>query len=621
MKSTITSGTFGEVPVLRSFSMFRLLLLTALLLGWCGQRSAPAHAGHDDIPEASVGAVGEIAPRFYARSEAIDATLVLDGPPQSGAAHLYLMDHSSNRPIAANEIRVEQITPDIATIQAENSPTTGIINLTGLTDLTETATLSVEISSADMFEILSFNNVIRPEELKSEAAESNTLTTESGRIPAYLLNALLAVNALVAVLAVFALMKFLFRRSRRSKTQSSSTLPVILCATLTLCSAPGLLFAHAGDEHTGEGLASPGGLPGRPIRHFVSVETQLRGEVFTSTAQTLQLPKTFSALGRVTVRPDMEAAITAPADGLLLKSPDEEKVPIIGQQVTKGDVLVLLQMMIPAEDKVTIGTEKALAEAELNQARQQTQLARQELERSVQLGIHVSQSERDQLRTAYEVAREKEVGLSDQIRTLTAALEGGTSGVKTLEIRAPLSGVVSESHSTLGEYVNSGKPLFRIININELFVEADIFESDMRLIDNARTASVYVEGYPDSQFQGTLHSISPEIDPLRRTAKVLFEVKNTEGHLRGGMFARLEIAVSEPEPTMVVPKSAIVSGDNLKQVYRKISPELFEAVPVIVERFLDVNAVIRSPDIKEGDVIVTQGQYQVRMSPAVGVEN
>jgi len=619
MKTTIEPGVSVRVPAHLSRAIIRTAVLVAMLGGWCGQRSAPAHAGHDDIPEASVGAVGEIAPRFYARSEALDATLVLDGPPQSGAAHLYLMDHNSNRPVAAEEIRVEQITPNIATIQAEKSPTTGIINLMGLADLTETATLSVEISNGDMFEILSFNNVIRPEELNPETAETIALATEAGRMPAYLLNALLAINALVAVLAVFALMKFLFRRSRRSKTQSPSTLPVIICAALAMSCMPGGLFAHAGDEHAGEGLTSPGGLPGGPTRHFVSVETQLRGEVFTSTAQTLQIPKTFSALGRITVRPDLEAVITAPADGLLIKSPEKEKVPIIGQDVKQGDVLVLLQMMIPAEDKVTIGTEKALADAELNQARQQTLLARQELERSVQLGIHVSQSERDQLRTTYEVAREKEVGLRDQIRTLTAALEGGTSGVKTLEIRAPLSGVISESHSTLGEYVNSGKPLFRIINIDELFVEADVFESDMRLIDNARTASVYVEGYPDSQFQGTLHSISPEIDPLRRTAKLLFEVRNTESLLRGGMFARLEIAISEPEPTMVVPKSAIVSGDNLKQVYRKISPELFEAVPVAVERFLDVNAVIRSPDIKEGDVIVIQGQYQVRMSPAVGV--
>jgi Cu(I)/Ag(I) efflux system membrane fusion protein len=167
--------------------------------------------------------------------------------------------------------------------------------------------------------------------------------------------------------------------------------------------------------------------------------------------------------------------------------------------------------------------------------------------------------------------------------------------------------------------VNSGKSLFRIINIDELFVEADIFESDMRAIDDAKTARVYVEGYPDKEFRGTLHSISPEIDPLRRTAKVLFAVDNKEGLLRGGMFARLEIEIGAPEPTLVVPKNAIVSGDSLKQVYRKIAPELFEAVPVSVERFLDIHAVVRSPDLKPDDVIVTQGQYQVRMAPVVGV--
>lgn len=609
-------GASRLVPACFLRAAFRSILLIAIITGWCGLRSASAHAGHDDIPEASVASVGEIDPRFYARSELVDATLVLDTVPGSGAAHLYLMGHNTNMPIAA-ELRVEQITPSIATIEATDSGTTGIYNLTGLSDLSETATLSVEVSSGGLFDILSFNNVIRPEIEEPQEAEVEAGQALTGSLPPYLVNGLIAVNLLVAVLAAFALLKYIFRRARRGKFHSPSTLPVLLIASLTMLFSSSA-FPHAGDDHSGEGLASPGSLPGADARHFVSVETQVRGEVFTSAAESLLIPNTFSALGRVTVRPDMEAAITAPTDGLLYRAPEKEKVPIVGQQVQQGELLVLLQMMIPAEDKVTIGTEKALAEAELKQAQQQTQLARQELERSVQLGVHVSQSERDQLKTAYEVARQKEIGLREQILTLTAALEGGTSGVKTLEIKAPISGVISESHATFGEYVNSGKALFRIINIDELFVEADIFESDMRAIDNARTARIYVEGYPDKEFRGTLHSISPEIDPLRRTAKVLFEVKNTEELLRGGMFARLEIEIGAPEPTLVVPKSAIVSGDNLKQVYRKIAPELFEAVPVSVERFLDVHAVVRSADLKPGDVIVIQGQYQVRMAPVVG---
>lgn len=596
----------------------RVLFSLTITLGWCGQRSASAHAGHDDIPETSIEAVGEIDPRFYARSEAIDATLVLDGIPSGGTAHLYLVDHSTNLPIAAEDLGVEQITPELKTIDAAESETTGIYSLTGLGDLTETATLSVEISTSDGFDIISFDNVIRPAPEHDPTELADVIATGNGALPQYIVISLIAANVLVLLLAALALLKYLFSRSKRRSPVDGTAMPVALLAAFGLFLAGSAAYGHAGDDHSGEGLVSPGSIAGASSRHFVPVETQLRGEVHTSTAATLHISKAFPALGRVSIRPDLEAAITAPTDGLLYRSPEKDHIPIIGETVNRGDVLVQLQMIIPAEDKVTIDTEKVVAEAELSQARQETQLARQELERAVQLGVHVSRSELDQLRTAYEVAREKETGLRDRIRTLTAALEGETSGVKTLEIRAPISGIISESHSTQGEYVNAGKALFRIINIDELFVEADIFESDLRAIESARTARIYVEGYPNQVFLGKLHSISPEIDPLRRTAKVIFTVKNDEQLLRGGMFARLEIELGDPAPALVVPKNAVVSSDYLKQVYRKIAPELYEAVPVVVSRFMDVHAVLEPGTVEPGDVIVTQGQYQVRMSPVVG---
>ena len=580
-------------------------LCLALILCIALNSNAWSHAGHDDIPEAAAASIGDLPPRFYARTEAVDATLILS---DEDSGELYLVRHDTNLPVAGT-VKVEQLTPSSRSLEVANGETSGVYTVRPLDSLSTTATLSVEVEDGDLFEILSFSNVIRPagaSELHGSVHNGNDKST----LPIYIKVSLIAVNALVALLACVGLLKYLFTRKR-----GASHAAILLAVILHGASARG----HEGDSHTGEGLASnAGAVAMSSFRHFVPVTTQLQTDVQTSIATVAEMPDSFSALGRIIVRPDMEAAITAPADGLLVLNVSSDQVPIAGDTVKKGQVLVRLQMIIPAQDKVTISTEKVTADADLNQAKQETLLAGQELERAIKLGTYVSKSEVDRLQTTYRIARDKEAGLLERVQTLAAALEGDTTGVKTLDLRAPIDGVISESHSTLGEYVNAGKSLFRIVNIDKLFVEGDVFETDISQVENATRARVTVEGYPDRQFSGEFHSLSPEIDPLRRTAKVLFSIDNREHLLKAGMFANIHIETGKPAATLLVPKSAIVSRDNLRQVYRKAGPEIFDAIFVNVVRFLADYAVITPGTIKAGDVLVTRGHYQVRMGPVVG---
>lgn len=569
-----------------------------------------AHAGHDAIPEATVAQVGEIAPRFYARSEAIDATLVLDN---KNAGHLYLFNHNTNEPLAA-KATVSQLTPVSKDVEVQATATTGVYQLNTPLDLSTTATVSVEVENADTFDVLAFSNIVLPPATAADSATDHNLGVSASHNN--LLNITLKWAALlVLILAVSALIKYLFTRRR---TSTNSALFLLISMSLTILDAP-LATAHEGDTHMNEGLASTGAAgPAANNRHFISVETQALSDIQTSTAQLLNLPAMYETTGRVEVQSDREAIITAPTDGLLMPSSTTDSIAMVGDHVKAGEVLLRLQMIIPAADKVTISAEKVAADAELNQARQESSLARQELERGVKLGTYVSKSELDRLKTAYQIAQDKETGLQNRIQTLTAALEGDTTGIKTLEVRAPISGIVSESHSTRGEYVNAGKALFRIVNIEHLYVRADIFESDLSSVNQAEKATIAVEAFPDRTFEGKFYSLSPEIDPVKRTAAALFQVDNTEGLLRSGMFTRVSIESGKPQPTLVVPKDAIVSRDNVRQVYRKVGPEIYDAVPVQVTRYLASYAVLEGDAVKPGDVLVTRGHYQVRMAPVVG---
>jgi len=579
------------------------------VLSLCVPSLLYAHAGHDAIPEATVAQVGEIAPRFYARSETIDATLVLDS---KDGGHLYLFNHTTNEPMAA-KATISQLTPVSKEVEVQAGTTTGVYQLNTSLDLSTTATVSVEVESANTFDVLAFSNIVLP----PGATPSTPGTELHAKLTAShndLLSKTLKWTALlVLALAALSLVKFVFTRRRTSV--HTTLLLLLLLSSMNAQMA----FAHEGDTHMNEGLASTGAIgPASNNRHFVNVETQVLGDIQTSTAQLLDLPEMYETTGRIEVQPDREAVITAPTDGLLMPATTTDSIAMVGDHVKAGEVLLRLQMIIPAADKVTISAEKVAAEADLNQARQESSLARQELERGVKLGTYVSKSELDRLKTTYQIAQDKETGLQNRIDTLSAALEGETTGVKTLEVRAPISGIVSESHSTRGEYVNAGKALFRIVNIEQVYVRADIFESDLSAINHAEKAIIAVEAFPDRTFEGKFYSLSPEIDPIKRTAAALFQVDNTEGLLRSGMFTRVSIESGKPKPTLVVPKDAIVSRDNVRQVYRKVGPEIYDAVPVQVARYLAQYAVLEGDSVKPGDVLVTRGHYQVRMAPVVG---
>ncbi|MDQ8202055.1 efflux RND transporter periplasmic adaptor subunit [Pelagicoccus sp. SDUM812003] len=106
------------------------------------------------------------------------------------------------------------------------------------------------------------------------------------------------------------------------------------------------------------------------------------------------------------------------------------------------------------------------------------------------------------------------------------------------ELKAPISGVVVNKNVNEGDYIKTGQPLFRIVDLNTLWLRLEAYESDLPWIRFGQTVNFTVEAYPGETFQGQVAFIDPELDRKTRTVSVRVNVDNEARKLKPGMFAK-----------------------------------------------------------------------------------
>ncbi len=105
-------------------------------------------------------------------------------------------------------------------------------------------------------------------------------------------------------------------------------------------------------------------------------------------------------------------------------------------------------------------------------------------------------------------------------------------------LKAPIGGVVVNKHVKEGDYVKTGEPLFKIVDLSTLWAYLDAYESDLPWLLYGQDVSFTVQARPGETFHGQIAFIEPEVDTRTRTVPVRVNVPNSDGKLKPGMFVR-----------------------------------------------------------------------------------
>ena len=299
----------------------------------------------------------------------------------------------------------------------------------------------------------------------------------------------------------------------------------------------------------------------------------------------------------------------------------------LGDEVRQGQPLVVYdnielgeligQFESAAAVLTRVRAEAAVAKRSLERAQNLVTLgavAKAELERrgaeyaAAQAAIEAQQAERTQIEEKLH-----RFGLSDNdIQRLEK--EAGPQAHREHSqstLRAPFAGVVTAYEAAEGELVGPDKELITVANLSTVWVEANIYEKDLRLVRKGVRARITFDAYPNVVFSGPVTYISNTLDPETRTATLRVEVANPNNQLKVAMFATVRIPVPAGREAVAVPETAVQLIEDSPVVFVKIGPERFER--------RDVELGVRDEDwveitrgVKEGDPVVTTGSFEVK---------
>ncbi|MCE5325439.1 MAG: efflux RND transporter periplasmic adaptor subunit [Planctomycetaceae bacterium] len=136
-----------------------------------------------------------------------------------------------------------------------------------------------------------------------------------------------------------------------------------------------------------------------------------------------------------------------------------------------------------------------------------------------------------------------------------------------LEVKAPRAGVIAVLNACEGKFVEASGSLFMIADTSNVWVWCDVYERDLgplhdRLAANQKPqAAVKVAGFAET-FPGFVDLLDSAVNEATRTIKARVQVRNEQGKLRPGMFAAVEIPLTEKRKVALVPRHAVLNDEG-----------------------------------------------------------
>lgn len=281
-----------------------------------------------------------------------------------------------------------------------------------------------------------------------------------------------------------------------------------------------------------------------------------------------------------------------------------------GQQVNKGDVLVKL--------------DDALLKSNYKSQQSKVELARVELMRNKLLlrNNSVSKNSVDKLQA--------------QFNAEGAKLEYIATQIDYMKVKAPFSGSVGIRNIDVGDFINSSTAIVELEDKSKQYVDFSIPELYLHDVKVGQDLQFYSEATNDEVFHGTISAIEPSSDSNTHNIE-LRAMANQAVPLEAGMYVDATLITSESDTIVAVPSVAIsytLYGNTvfvLDTSTKKASEHSSnDASPFyeykVVQRTVEVGPkqggyVGVVSGLKEGDVVVTSNQHQLKNSGWVLVNN
>jgi membrane fusion protein, copper/silver efflux system len=228
---------------------------------------------------------------------------------------------------------------------------------------------------------------------------------------------------------------------------------------------------------------------------------------------------------------------------------------------------------------------------------------------------------RETTRLTVEASRDRLRLLGLDARQVAQLEQRGLSADR-LTIPAPFSGVVIERLAAVGDYVETGQPIYRLADLSRLWAQLEVYESDMQWLEVGQSAQFTTQSYPGETFEGIVSFIDPTLNERTRTARVRVDVPNADGRLKPGMFVRGQVGSDQGEhhpaqegdlAPLVIPASAPLITGRRAVVYVQLPDTdrpTFEPREVLLGPRAGDWQIVQE-GLVEGELVVARGAFKI----------
>lgn len=278
-----------------------------------------------------------------------------------------------------------------------------------------------------------------------------------------------------------------------------------------------------------------------------------------------------------------------------------------GQTVEKGQVLFVL-------DDRSYRARLDRAEAELQRARSHAAQAAGELSRARRLA-----QEKLIATELLEQRRAASAQAAAEVRAAEAEAAQARLDLEFTRVRSPIDGLAGRALVTTGNLASpDATVLTSVVSLDPVHV---YFESDEQTYlryarsgrdvrDGGSAVRVGLADEPGHPHQGKLDFIDNQVDPRTGTIRARAVLPNPDHAFTPGMFARVQLVASAPEPALLVDDTAVLTDQDRKYVYVVGEGNTAERRDVVTGRLVDGLRVIEK-GLSDGDQVVVGGVQRI----------
>ncbi|MEQ6123476.1 efflux RND transporter periplasmic adaptor subunit [Pseudotenacibaculum sp. MALMAid0570] len=192
------------------------------------------------------------------------------------------------------------------------------------------------------------------------------------------------------------------------------------------------------------------------------------------------------------------------------------------------------------------------------------------------------------------------------------SIESSGKVIENFPVYATVSGTVTEKMVEIGQSVKQGQGLFKIADLQSLWAEFDVYESQVEFIKIGQNIEVSTNTQSDKTIISKVSFIDPVLNTKTRTVTLRVDLNNSKGLLKPGMFVKGKLNAKNKNGSLLVPSSAVLWTGKRSVVYVKTKQDqaIFEMREVQIGSKIGESYQVLE-GLKNGDEVVTNGAFTV----------